>query len=150
MNSLFKTVLTAGVLLDISSGGYILAAEKQEALVTEEGDVQQMEEVVVTAQKREKNPQDVPVSMDVFYNVRLEDATIRSTDELIKLSPNVFVRKTHIENALVIRGISSFSSSTYSPAGFYVDDVNYPLHYMQNVGLFDVERVEILKGPQGT
>lgn len=86
--------------------------------------------------------------MDVFSDIKLEDATIRSTVDLVKFSPNVFMKKSHVEHALVIRGISTFNSAIYSPAGFYVDDVSYPLHYTQNAGLLDVERIEILKGPK--
>nr|WP_319492897.1 TonB-dependent receptor [uncultured Desulfobacter sp.] len=111
---------------------------------------QQLEQVVVTARKKEENVQDVPISMDVFSASQLEDRTVRSMVDLIKFSPNVFIKESHVEHALTIRGISSFKSAIYSPAGFYVDDISYPLHYTQNTALFDVERIEILKGPQGT
>jgi len=113
-------------------------------------EIQEVENIVVTAQKKEEALKDVPISMDVFSDVQLEDASINTTTDLIKYCPNVFIKESHVEHALVIRGISSFKSSIYSPAGFYVDDISYPLHYTQNTDLFDVERIEILKGPQGT
>ena len=109
-----------------------------------------LETITVTAQKIEENPQEVPVSMDVFSGQQLEDAGVEDTLDLIDLSPNVFIKQNQAEHALVIRGISSFKASTYSPAGFYVDDVSYPLHQMQNIEFFDLKRVEVLKGPQGT
>ena len=58
--------------------------------------------------------------------------------------------KITAENFIVIRGIPSFGSSIYGPAGFYIDDVAFPLHHMHNPEIFDVERVEVLRGPQGT
>ncbi|WP_419657195.1 TonB-dependent receptor [Desulfosarcina variabilis] len=125
-------------------------ASAQDTIEPKASGAVQLESVTVTAQKREENPQEIPISMDVFSDFELEDATIRNAVDLVKFSPNVFMKQSHVEHALVIRGISSFTSSTYSPAGFYVDDVSYPIHYMQNVALFDLERIEILKGPQGT
>ncbi len=109
-----------------------------------------VENIVVTAQKKEENMQQVPISMDVFSEMDLQDAKIETTHDLIKFSPNVHMKQSHVEHAVVIRGISSFHSSVYSPAGYYVDDISYPLHYMQNTGLMDIERAEVLKGPQGT
>jgi iron complex outermembrane receptor protein len=110
----------------------------------------EIEEMVVTAQKREENVQDVPVSMSVFSDIQLEDAGIKDTLDLTRFIPNVYMQTTTVENILIIRGISSFDTSIYSPAGFYVDDVSFPLHYMHNAELFEVERAEILRGPQGT
>jgi iron complex outermembrane receptor protein len=109
-----------------------------------------LETMMVTAQKKEENVQDVPISMDVFTDIQLEDAGIEDISDLVRFAPNVHLQESSAENVLIIRGISSFDTSIYSPAGFYVDDVNYPLHYMYNTDLFDLERVEVLRGPQGT
>ena len=137
-------------ILFMMSVCYNSMASAQDAIDSETPNAVQLETVTVTAQKREENPQEIPISMDVLSDFQLEDATIRNMVDLVDFSPNVFMKQSHVEHALVIRGISSFKSSTYSPAGFYVDDVSYPIHYMQNVALFDIERVEVLKGPQGT
>ena len=106
--------------------------------------------VIVTAGKKEEDSQKVPAGMDVFSNVQLEDAGIENTYDLTRFSPNVTMKQNYTEHVIVIRGIPSFRGSTHSPAGLYIDDASYPLHYTQNTALFDVERVEILKGPQGT
>ena len=109
-----------------------------------------LETMTVTAQKKEENVQDVPMSISVFSDIQIEDADIRDTIDLTRLTPNVYVNRAAVQNVIVIRGISTFDASLYSPAGFYVDDVNFPLHHMHNPDLFDIERVEVLKGPQGT
>ena len=138
------------LFLLVMSVFYGSMASAQDAIDSKSSDSVQLQAITVTAQKREENPQEIPISMDVLSDFQLEDASIRNMVDLVKFSPNVFMKQSHVEHALVIRGISSFKSSTYSPTGFYVDDVSYPIHYMQNVALFDLERIEILKGPQGT
>ena len=110
----------------------------------------ELETMTVTAQKREENVQDVPISMDVFSDIQLEDAGIENTLDLTRFTPNVYLKHAEPENTIIIRGVTSFHSSIYSPTGFYVDDVNFPLQLMHNTELFDVERIEVLKGPQGT
>ena len=128
-----------------------LAAAQQERMkqvVSQEA--YELETITVTAQKREENVQDVPMSMSVFSDIELEDADIRNTLELTRFSPNLHMIKSLTENWIVFRGITTVTPSIYSPAGFYVDDVSFPLHYMHNPDLFDIERIEVLKGPQGT
>lgn len=115
-----------------------------------EDQAQQLEDLTVTAQKTEENAQEVPISMDVFSEMEMEDAKIENTLDLTKFSTNVFMQNRYTEHVVVMRGISSFKGCNYSPAGFHVDDVSYPLHYMQNIEFFDLERAEVLKGPQGT
>ena len=110
----------------------------------------ELETITVTAQKREENVQDVPMSISVFSDIELEDAGIENTLDLTRFTPNVYMKYSTAGNIIVFRGISAFDTSIYSPAGFYVDDVCHPLHYMHNPDLFDIERVEVLKGPQGT
>ncbi len=117
---------------------------------TEKQEIEQLEGITVTAQKKEEDAQKVPISMDIFSEMDLENAKIENTLDLTRFSPNTFMQNRYTEHIVVIRGVSSFKGCNYSPAGYYVDDVSYPLHYMQNMEFFDLERAEVLKGPQGT
>jgi iron complex outermembrane receptor protein len=111
----------------------------------------ELEKIVVTAPgKREEDIQKVPASETYFSDIELEDAGIENTFDLSKFSPNVYIKHNPVENVIIMRGISSFSPSLYTPVGFYVDGVSYPLQFMQNPDFFDIERVEVLRGPQGT
>jgi len=110
----------------------------------------QLEKITVTAQKKEEDPQNIPMGIDVVSDIMAEDSMMQNTSELTRFSPNVFMKDSPFENVVVIRGISSFSSSLNAPAAYYVNGVGYALHYMHDNELFDVERIEILKGPQGT
>ena len=142
MRKTYKIIVAALALGLFGSGAYGKTVKGEPST--------KINNIVVTAQKKEENMQQVPISMDVFSEINLQDAKIETTHDLIKFSPNVHMKESHVEHAVVIRGISSFHSSVYSPAGYYVDDISYPLHYMQNTGLMDIERAEVLKGPQGT
>ena len=109
-----------------------------------------LDALTVTAQKREENVQDVPMTIDLFTEMNLEDYGLADMSDVVMQSANVFMKTNTAESPIIIRGISSFKSAIFSPAGFYVDDVSYPLSYMTNPDLLDIRRIEILKGPQGT
>ena len=126
-----------------------IAADVSRAKTSDE-DTLELENMVVTAQKRQENASDVPISMDVFSGDTMEMAGMDKIPDLVNFSSNVSMLERSCEHIVVIRGVSPFRGCTYSPAGLYVDDVSYPLHYMQNFDLFDIERAEILKGPQST
>ena len=106
--------------------------------------------LTVTAQKREENLQEVPISIDLFTDMTLADYGLNTMSDVVMQSANVFMKTNTAESPLIIRGVSSFKSAIFSPAGFYVDDVSMPLSYMTNPDLLDLQRIEILKGPQGT
>lgn len=106
--------------------------------------------LIVTAQKVEEDAMKIPVSISVFTDTLLEDANIDNVLEMTRFTPNVYMKKSTSENMISIRGLTPFDASVYSPTAFYVDDVQLPLHYMHNIDFFDLERVEVLKGPQGT
>lgn len=108
-----------------------------------------LDEVTVTAQKRDESLQDVPISISYFSEEQLENAGIEDTADLVEHIPNVYMKYAEPENTIIIRGVTSFHSSLYSPASVYVDDVNYPMQYMHNAELFDIDHIEVLKGPQG-
>ncbi len=110
----------------------------------------ELEPMIVTAEKREEDPLKTPLSVTVLDSIQIEDSGARDTQDLSRLMPNTYMGATGTENILTIRGISSFDTSLTSPAGFYVDGVSLPLHYMYNMELLDLERVEVLRGPQGT
>jgi iron complex outermembrane receptor protein len=137
----FKILAGLSVLLLMASSGYGDGGGEE---------AYEFDTITVTAEKREEDIQRVPVSMNAFGNMDIEAAGMNSTSEMTRFVPNVFFKKATMENIIVIRGVSSVDASTVGPVGIYIDDVNYPLHFMHNINLFDVERVEVLRGPQGS
>jgi len=113
-------------------------------------DQHKLEAITVTAEKREENIQKVPISMDAFSGIQLEDAGINDLAELTKYSPNLFSTPSLDNKTVVIRGVSTINAALSPPAGLFVDDISYPLNRMQNPELLDIERIEVLRGPQGT
>ncbi len=109
-----------------------------------------LESITVTAQKREENLHDVPISMEVFTDMDLEESNITEMKELTRYIPNLFTTPSLDNNSLVIRGVSTHNTVLHPAAGMFVDDIAYPLNRMQNPEFLDIERVEVLRGPQGT
>ena len=107
-------------------------------------------DVTVTAGKVESNIGELPQSITVLTGKEIEQADIRNMRELTQFTPNVYMAKSTSENMINIRGITAFDTSIYSPTAVYVDDLLVPLHYAHNLDLVDVERVEVLRGPQGS
>lgn len=135
------------VFLVVSAGQPIFADENSSD--TEES--VQVESVVVTAQKITQDLQDVSESITVLNDTVIEDAQIKDMESLSAHVPGLefsnFGSRRH--SLTFMRGIKSVHSG--EPAtGYYVDGVNYSKSYMFDFPLFDVERIEILKGPQGT
>ncbi|MFW5487850.1 MAG: TonB-dependent receptor [Desulfovibrio sp.] len=130
-------------------------ADSNEASVRKKQDnatqaTHQMNQITVTATKRETSLQDVPAGISVLSSSTLEESGVRDLQEATRLVPNVYMKKTGSGDSPIIRGISAFDTSMTGPAGLYIDDMAYSLNYMQNQMLFDVERIEFLRGPQGT
>ncbi len=109
-----------------------------------------LETITVTAQKREENAQKVPISMEVVTGIALEENGITEMKQLSPYIPNLFTTPSLENNSLVIRGISTHNTVLHPAAGIFVDDIPYPLNRMQNPEFLDIERLEVLRGPQGT
>ncbi|MFW5501470.1 MULTISPECIES: TonB-dependent receptor [unclassified Maridesulfovibrio] len=110
-----------------------------------------LEVVTVKAQKRSQKAQDVPASLVALDDIELKDMDIKDTGDLALHVPNLefsdFGSRRH--GFMFLRGIKSLPNA--EPAtGYFVDGVNFSKSYMFNFPLFDVEQVEVLKGPQGT
>jgi iron complex outermembrane receptor protein len=110
--------------------------------------------VVVTAQKREQRLQDVPVSVSVMNAQSLASAKIDTGTEIARLVPNLRVSNLGDESQpkFSLRGISTseFNLNAISPTGAFFDEVYIGAQYLGGAQIFDVERVEVLRGPQGT
>ncbi|WP_294348619.1 TonB-dependent receptor [Prosthecochloris sp.] len=111
----------------------------------------QLGPITVTAQKQSQDVQDIPNSITVLDDIAIEDARITDMESLSDNVPNLefynFGSRRH--SLTFMRGIKSLHNA--EPAiGYYVDGVNYSKSYMFDFPLFDVERIEILRGPQGT
>ena len=113
-----------------------------------------IEEIIVTARKKEESVQDVPVAMTAL-STELRDSTVRNLLDTNGYSPNVIIRQTARANAsnITIRGVTSTSSgdkSFDSPIAVSLDGVFFGTVSGQVVENFDLERIEVLRGPQGT
>ncbi len=107
--------------------------------------------IIVTAQKREQDVQDVPISMAVVSGESLTELGISDFKELDRYVPNLYVQETPGNNAFYIRGIGSTPGNLAfeQTVGLFVDGI-YGGHARQFQAPFlDVERVEVLRGPQG-
>lgn len=112
---------------------------------------QQSQEVVVTATKRSQSVQDVPISMDVLSGSKLSDFRATDMKAIMNYTPNVFVQQTAGNDVIYIRGFGSPPANfTFDQAvGVYVDGIyNGRIRQALNP-FFDVQRVEVLRGPQG-
>jgi iron complex outermembrane receptor protein len=118
----------------------------------------QIPEIVVTAQKRAQNEQDVPIAITTFTAQALQDKNIVDVQGLARLTPNVnldtaspFGGSNQVLSAS-IRGIGQddFGINLDPGVGVYVDGIYFARTTGANVNLLDVDQVEILKGPQGT
>jgi len=110
-----------------------------------------LEEVVVTAEKRSSTVQDTPISIAAFSGDELEAAGISSTDALSNLTPGLVVQKEVI-GKVVIRGVGTENFSVGSDPGVAIhqDGVYLARSSVAVFDFFDTERVEVLRGPQGT
>jgi iron complex outermembrane receptor protein len=118
-----------------------------------DGDSPVLDEVVVTAQKRVERLSDVPMSITAASGAQLRDQGIRSTDQLERLVPGFTYQMSSYGTPIYsIRGVGFYDTSAgVSPAvSVYLDQTPLPYSSMARGVLLDIERVEILKGPQGT
>ncbi len=113
----------------------------------------QIEEVIVTAERREANLQEVPVAVSSFSSENLESAQVSTIGDLQSMVPNLSIHSGDANNAVVyIRGIGQIDSvAFFEPGvGIYLDDIYLGRAQGAFLDVVDVERIEVLRGPQGS
>ena len=111
-----------------------------------------VEEIVVTAQKKEQSIQDVPISIHAFSGEFLKEAGIESIREVAEYTPNVRLTTNACCTTVFIRGFgTNFGASIFDPTvGLALDELSIPKDIYMSDPLYDIERFEVLRGPQGT
>lgn len=113
-----------------------------------------LEEIVVTAQKRAQNLNDVSATVNAFGQEQINALGLLQPADIAAYSPGVYIKPTVGDQnpVITIRGVgfNDFTSIQSPGAGVYVDQVVVPFHPMMSFQLLDLERVEVVKGPQGT
>jgi iron complex outermembrane receptor protein len=124
------------------------------ALVSSTPAFAQVDEIVVTAQKVEQNIQDVPIAISAVTGDALERAGAKSLEDITSIVPSVTFRKgtTNANSAIVMRGVGtiSFSVAAEPSVSTVVDGVVLSRSGQSFLDLVDFDRIEVLRGPQGT
>jgi outer membrane receptor protein involved in Fe transport len=127
----------------------MLAAQAQTATVAPR--LEEMDEVVVTARVREETLQSVPISVSVVPGKTIDETGIDNLEELATVVPNFTVAQDPIGDKISIRGIFTGAiASLEQSVSTFVDGVNRGRGTQSRLGFLDLERVEVLRGPQGT
>jgi len=132
--------------------GSTSAVQAQEAAAAQQ---RTLDEVIVTAQRRQETVQEIPIAVSAFSSDQLNRLGVTEALDMTKLVPNFYgSNNTGLGTANVysIRGLNNTESiATFDPpVGSYIDDIYVSRQNANNFTLFDVERIEVLRGPQGT
>ncbi len=151
-NAFSKRALLAGAAICILAPAMAHAAAAQTAATAASNDDIQV--VIVTANKRAENIQTVPQSVQVVTSVALEKNSVRDFEDIVKVAPSVTITKTTQpgNNSINIRGIGTYAYSiaTEPSVAVVVDDVPQAFQAAAFSALVDTQQIEILRGPQNT
>ncbi|WP_439532777.1 TonB-dependent receptor [Polymorphobacter sp.] len=146
-----KSMLCLGVAAAALSAATVQAQEVAQAEVNTGG----LDEIIVTAQRRSESIQDVPIAITAISAETLRSGQVRGIGEVIALTPNISFQSNGSRDRkdLAIRGISNQLNPTsdvrQTSTPFYIDEFNV-VAGTTNPQIVDLERVEVLRGPQGT
>ncbi len=143
----------ANLMVGTSLAAIAMPAAAQDA---GDGNTNGIGEIVVTAQKREQNLQDVPIAISAIGSEKLEQLQVTDSRDLSGLAPNVTVvpgQSSSSAAVISIRGITTPASETFgldTANALYVDGIYIARSGASGLDVTEIERVEVLRGPQGT
>ncbi len=162
----FRTTLLRSMLTSSSVGLMALAAPAHaqdgvaanvaasEPQVTEQSDGPQIADIIVTARKRDESLQDVPIAITAYDGDTIRDAQIVDLSEFAGRTPSfTFQTQSSLEQEAFIRGVGTvrLNSATADPSiGLFFNEIYIGRRGSATPPIFDLERVEVLRGPQGT
>jgi iron complex outermembrane receptor protein len=138
-----KVLISLGMLVVTPPVASVLAAAAEDAA---------LEEVIVTAQNREQSVQDVPIAIDVINAEQLRDAGFSDMNDIDQIAPVVQLNQDQGTVKITVRGVGTTSNDEAQDTSVVVnvdgEYINRP--NILPVALFDMDRIEVLRGPQGT
>jgi iron complex outermembrane receptor protein len=157
--AIFRSLLTAGAgMMAVTAATAVRAQDTagtppESAGASSEADgAYQLEEIVVTAQKREGDLQDTPVAISAFTGATLEERGIKDIANLQSYVPNLQIGQEQDGTKISLRGIGLQGTTSISDSGvaFYIDNFYVGRPAGGSAVFFDIDRIEVLRGPQGT
>lgn len=145
-----------GVSGMLPTGSKIRVAEATETSAAAESEGnrrEELSEVVVTAQKREQHAFDVPISIVAVSDDELKGRRVSSLDDLSLVVPGLGIQSSgSFQRRITLRGVSNIFGNYSSLIGMYLDEASVTVapSYQIDLKTYDLERVEVLRGPQGT
>lgn len=140
-------ILNTAVSACISMGAFSGMATAANASVS-------LEEIIVTATRRAESVQDIPISVTAVGGGQLASRGIVQTSDIAMMVPNLKVNSQYGDTQpnFSLRGVgvaNEFNSNTASPIGVYVDEVYQAFRFTHGLQLYDLDRIEVVRGPQG-
>lgn len=148
-NFVFQKRLSA---LSVAVAGGYLSFLSPIAWAEEQGEsTWKLEEVVVTAQKREESLQDVPIAISAVSGEAMRSANVSNLQDLSGSVPGLYVAESFVGDVIFVRGLGSGQNNLgfEQAVGQVVDGYFYGRSRFSRISFLDIERVEVLKGPQG-
>ena len=146
-NSVIKTILCTAI------SSLLWCAESMAQETNSSSDNLALEEIIVTTQRREQSLNDVPIAVSAFQGKELRERGVQTFEDITRTIPNVAVGSYFASRAEIsIRGVAmsdSFQSTDQQPTGIYQDGVFLGSRAVHLAQIFDLDRVEIARGPQG-
>jgi iron complex outermembrane recepter protein len=150
-----RASLTATSALGAAIAAALYGGDVRSAAADNSPDI--LDEVVVTARYRAEKLQDVPQNIDVFGSQAIQNLGITQLEDYLTLAPSIaFISTGPGQQRVFMRGVSdgsnpNFGHSNLSTTGYLVDDLSFNYYgHIPDLHLYDVERIEVLNGPQGT
>src|SRR5271154_3581949 len=149
-----RLMAAAGAGAIVICAGAVAAAAPPNLTSASAGESSGLEEIVVTAQRREESAQNVGIAMSVISGQSLADKSIAYVNDLQNAVPNLQVEPAFGSSQPQFRlrgvGFIDYTSNNTSPVGVSLDGVALALPIQTQGQLFDIDRIEVLYGPQGT
>ncbi len=115
--------------------------------------IAEIEEIIVTSQKREENVQDVPISVSTFSDDFFTKSNVNTLRDMARYAPNLSLPQSSAvaNQRIILRGVGSVGNSAIEPTvAVFIDGVYYPRPSSIVGSMTDLDRAEVLRGPQGT
>ncbi len=118
-------------------------------VLPQSGHTQALEEIIVTAQKREQNLQDVPISINAVMGETIQNRGFTDLQDLTDIVPNIMIKEGGANDNMFIRGIGSGNNLGFEQSvGTFVDGLYFGRGRHSRAQFMDLDRVEVLRGPQ--